>query len=69
MSSLKQVIGGRIWPISPTWVTHVLLAAVVAALIFHALFPRYEWHASTPIYYIRYDRWTGDAVKLPYEQR
>jgi hypothetical protein len=45
----------------------LLLAAVAAALVFHALFPRYEWHAgSVPRYYIRYDRWTGAAAMLEY---
>lgn len=38
------------------------IALVVAAIVLHALVPRYEWrnYGSVPI--VRIDRWTGRAV-------
>jgi hypothetical protein len=37
------------------------IALIVAALVLHALIPRYDWHLTSGAA-IRVDRWTGTAV-------
>ena len=42
------------------------IAALAAAILFHAMWPRYEWrHVESPTLYsqrfVRIDRWTGAA--------
>jgi hypothetical protein len=45
------------------------IALVVAALLFHALVPRYEWHTvrwgANRDHLIRVDRWFGTAEPWP----
>jgi hypothetical protein len=52
---------------------------IVAALFFHAVFPRYEWRewtvpartgggiSGSAVTYIRFDRWTGQAALRYYD--
>jgi hypothetical protein len=43
------------------------IAALAAALVIQAIWPRYEWHASRPDgVYVVFDRWAGRAYRLPY---
>ena len=37
------------------------VGVLASAILFHAAFPRYEWHQGSPAVWIRYDRWTGAA--------
>jgi len=41
------------------WALAVVL--LVGAVLVHAAFPRYEWHALGGTAYVRFDRWTGYA--------
>lgn len=50
------------------------VALVTAAILFHALFPRYEVRTFATVYPIRVDRWTGRVSRavrsdLPAGQR
>ncbi len=40
---------------------------VIAALIAHAMFPRYEWRDARGMPMIRIDRWTGRQVRGHYD--
>jgi hypothetical protein len=41
------------------WLAALLIAA---ALLAHAMVPRYEWRPLAGLYWVRIDRWTGTAV-------
>jgi hypothetical protein len=38
------------------------VGVVVAAIVLHALVPRYEWRNANNVPRIRVDRWTGQSV-------
>lgn len=39
------------------------VAAIVLAILIHALIPRYEWRQQDQVL-IKIDRWTGDATRM-----
>jgi hypothetical protein len=41
--------------------TMVAVGVVTLAIVFHALFPRYEWRDVRGVPIMRVDRWTGHA--------
>jgi len=43
------------------------IGTVVAAILFHALMPRYEWRNIGPLPVVRVDRWTGAAIRGHFE--
>ena len=46
---------------------YIGVALLVAALVFHALVPRYEWRAGPQARLVRIDRWTGRAQPMTLE--
>lgn len=40
------------------------VALLTAALVFHAVFPRYQWQHTAGAVWLRVDRWTGSAERV-----